>query len=307
MDKRKQAKRKRREAEVKFSKLIHEYVSKHKGSRLDVETFGELLGYGRLTNTMPASNLPLRRKGAKFLGTALEQLRKDEPELSFQFWTLIHTRGHTSDREPKIDLAFFRSATDKTFRRLGLNAIYVIELQGLGNHPQKGEGRMIMVHVHAITWLEGELNFNSATAEIAKSKVWQNDLGAEPVCVCSVQPREGELEYLAYYLLKPPYEVKMLEERERGPRLKGSEKGYRPEFAARILECLSQIELKELVRSTNGGKVIRREWDRRLTFWHRSRRKWSKGQIPLSFYQDLWQRFRSKKRRCYYAPFTIQH
>ena len=305
MDKRKQAREKAHQAEAKFRKLIRQYLSKHKGSKSDFGAFGDMLGYGRLTNTMLASNLPLRHRAGSFLGQALERLRKEDESLSFQFWTLLHSRGNTSDREPKIELKFLRSNADKSFRKLGLNGIYVVELQGLGNHPRAGKGRTIMVHIHAVTWTTGAFNAGAALAELRKSKLWQNDLGAEAVDVKHVLPERGELKYLAYYLLKPPYEAKMLEGRDRGPRLKGTEKGYRPEFAARLLECLSQLELKELVRSVNAGKAIRQDWARRVTYWHRSRSKWSNGSIPLSAYQDLWDRFRPKKRRRDYKRFEI--
>lgn len=305
MDKIKQAQKKAKEAEAKFSKLIREYITKHHGSESDFGVFADMLGYGRLTNTMLASNLPLRTKAIHFLGQALERLRQEDENLNFQFWTLLHTRGNMSDRTPKIDLKFLHSQADKTFRKLKLGSVQVVELQGLGNYPRKGNGRTIMGHIHAVTWTTADFDIGTATAELRKSKLWQNDLGADAIDIKHVSAQPGELTYLAYYLLKPPYEAKMLEERDCGPRLKGTEKAYRPEFAARILEGLSQIDLRELVRSTNGGKSVRKDWLRRTTFWHRSRQHWVNGFVPLIAYHDLWDRFRNKKRRREYKPYEI--
>ena len=304
-DKGRKAREKRHEAEHKFKTLIRKYINKHKAPASDVSAFGDMLGYGRLTNAMLACDLPLRRRASKVLGQGLEKLRKSDENLDFQFWTLLHERGNTSDREPIIDLKCLRSMADNLFRKLGLNAIYVIELQGLGNYPQKGEGRTLMAHVHAITWSNAEFNLLATLSEIRRKKVWPCNLEGEPVVIKPIPRRKGELEYLAYYLLKPPYEAKMLEERVKGARLKSTEKGYRPEFAARILEGLVQMELMELVRAQNGGKVIRQDLDRRVKFWHRSRPQWESGTLPAFVYSDVWDRYRQKKRKSHYAPYVI--
>ena len=299
------AREKRHEAAQKFKILIRKYIDKHKAPASDVSAFGDMLGYGRLTNTMLACDLPLRRRASKVLGEGLEKLRKSDDNLDFQFWTLLHERGNTSDREPIFDLKFLRSMADNLFRKLGLNSIYVIEFQGLGNHPQKGEGRTLMAHIHAITWSNAEFNPIATFSEIRRKKLWPCNLEAESIVIKPVPRRKGELEYLAYYLLKPPYEAKMLEERVKGARLKSTEKGYRPEFAARILEGLVQMELMELVRAHNGGKLIRQDWERRIKFWHRSRPQWKSGTLPAFVYNDVWDRYRQKKRKCHYAPYVI--
>ena len=116
---------------------------------------------------------------------------------------------------------------------------------------------------------------------------------------------ETDLRYLSYYLFKPPFDVKMLEQRERGPRFKSTLKGYRPEFAVRLLELLSQLDLRELVRSSCGGKHIRKEWCRRLNFWHRSRAEWSDGKLPGYYFDEFWDRYRVKRKRKIYNRFDI--
>ena len=304
-NKTKMARKKAREAEKKFADKIRTYVSKHKSVAQDVAIFKDMLGYGRFTNTMLASDVRLRRQASKYLGEGLEKFSKENPDLTFHFWTLTHSRGNISDRDPCIDLKFLRSIIDKAFRKLRLDAIYVIEMQGVGNFPRKGEGRTMMVHGHVISWTSQPFDIKLVLEDFHSGDVWHNDLSAKPIVIKKIGSAEGELDYLAYYLLKPPYEVKMLEDRADGGRLKATEAGYRPEFAARILEGQSQLELKELVRSVNGGKLIRQDWSRRLSSWHRSRQGWSRGNIPAYYFTDLWDRYRMKKRKRTYAPYTI--
>jgi hypothetical protein len=292
-------------AECKFADKIREYATSHSASDADLGMFKDALGYGRLCNTLLASDLKIRRKSAKFLGKALERLRSENPKLSFQFWTLIHERGNTPDRGPTIDLKFLRSLTDKTLRTFGLDGIYVVESQGLGNHPRKGEGRTIMTHVHAVTWSSNPPDSSEVERELNGDSAWHNDLGADPVRVKVVEGAPDELDYLAYYLFKPPYDAKMIEARARGDRLKSTEKGYKPEFAARLLELLTQLDIRELVRASGEGKFVRKEWQRRLTYWHRSRERWAEGKLPAYYFDDFWDRYRVKKKKRTYRPYSI--
>lgn len=84
------------------------------------------------------------------------------------------------------------------------------------------------------------------------------------------------------------------------------------EFHAWYLKAkgfIERTEQNELAFTVDGiDHVIsasRTSMAAQLTFWHRSRRNWTKGQIPLSFHDALWDRFRTKKRRRHYAPFVI--
>lgn len=294
-----------RRAERKFADKIREYAKSHSATASDVSMFRDALGYGRLCNTMLASDLPLRRKSTEFLGTALERLRSDNPDLSFRFWTLIHARGNTSDREPVVDLKFLRSLTDKTLRKLGLDGIYVVESQGIGNYPREGKGRTIMTHAHVIEWSTDPLDVAQVERELNEDSAWHNDLDADPVRVKVITDAPGELDYMAYYLFKPPYDVKMVEARARGDRLKSTEKGYKPEFAARLLELMTQLHISELVRAVGEGKLVRKEWQRRLTNWHRSRERWADGKLPGYYFDDFWDRYRGKKRKKAYNRYTI--
>lgn len=301
LSRRKAAKR----AERKFADKIRDYANSHSASEADIGMFKDALGYGRLCNTMLASDLRIRRKSAKFLGRALERLRSENQNLSFQFWTLVHERGNTSDRDPIVDQKFVRSLTDKTIRSYGLDGIYVIESQGIGNFPRNGKGRTIMTHGHVITWSADPPDIAKVERELNEDSAWHSGLGADSVRVKMIGDAQGELDYMAYYLFKPPYDVKMVEARAIGDRLKSTEKGYKPEFAARLLELLTQLDIRVLVRGVGGGKFVRKEWQRQLTYWHRSREKWAEGNLPAYYFDDFWDRYRTKKKKRAYSRYAI--
>ncbi|GAB5351626.1 hypothetical protein [Qipengyuania sp. 483] len=292
-------------AERKFADKIKRYAHSQSASSSDVTKFRDALGYGRCCNTMLASDLSVRRKAAKFFGRALESLRKENPKLRFHFWTFIHDRGNTSDRTPVLDLKFISGLTDRTLRAQKLDGIFVIEFQGLGNHPRAGKGRTIMTHSHALTWTNTQFDAEQVEIRLNRNNTSCSNLEAKPVRIMEVDDKDGELAYLAYYLFKPPYDVKMLEKRKRGDCLVSREKGYRPEFATRLLELLSQLELKELVRGCGSGKELRKHCWRRLTYWNRSRAEWEPGSLPLYYFGDLWDVYRSKRKKAEYDPFNV--
>jgi len=301
----KSAKQKMREGNRKFADKVREYAISHAAPEEDMAMFADMLGSGRHSSTMLASDLELRRKSSSFLGQALEALRFENPGLQFHFWTLIHARGNTSDREPKVELKFLRSLVDRTLRSCDLDGLYILETQGLGNHPRNGEGRTIMVHAHAITWSTARFDAARVERELSRSDAWRSGVGAPPVIIKPVGNEPGELAYIAYYLFKAPYDVKMLEKGPHGDRLRPTEKGYRPEFAVRLVELLSQLGLTELVRAIGRGKAIRTQWLRRLTNWHRSREKWVEGRLPPFYFDSFWDRYRVKKKQKTYCRFRI--
>jgi hypothetical protein len=293
------------EAKRKFADMIASYVKKHKVGESDLEIFRYLTGWGNLTNSMLASDLTLRNQAGKILAETLWSFKCANPGVTFHFWTFVHDKGNTSDRTPAIELKAIQSLVDKVFRRYGIDGIQVFEIQGLGNHPQKGEGRTIMNHVHAVSWSLQSFDHLSVMREINASPVWQNSLGAAPVRIKPILDTWGDLHYVVeYYLFKPPHDVKMLEDRKGGSRLKGTERGYRPEFAVRILEGLSQLEIAGIIRATSGGTAIRKECIRRLRYWHKSRAKWS-GAHRAPDLAEFWGRYRMKRRKCDYMPYVI--
>lgn len=301
----KNSKEKMKEANAIFEKKIVKFAQSHNASNADRQLFKDALGLGRLSNSMLASDIHLRRKSYQFLSQALLRMKRERPHLKFWFWTFTHSRGHTSDRDPVIDLKFIKSSTDKVLRKASLDGIYVVEVQGLGNEPRNGKGRTLMTHSHALTWSTDRHDFSSLEAKLNRSKEWENGLGAPPVRVEAVEDGLEHLKYLSYYLFKPPFDVKMAEERKSGKRLKGTIKGYRPEFAARMLELLSQLEISSIVGACGEGKVVRQEWSRRLRNWHRSRERWASGKWPAYQFDDLWNRYRQKKKRASYKAFDI--
>lgn len=303
--KRKRAKTRGDEAKSKFADLIAKHVKNHKLEEPDRVILRRMLGHGPLDNALLASDGELRRVAGVFLGEALVKLKRASPDLYFHFWTFISDRGNTSDRQPVVDLKGMHSLVDQVFRKRKLPSISVAELQGLGNYPRKGNGRTIMNGIHAITWSDQRLDCKAIMSSFNESAVWSCKLGANPVDVRPIEDTEEDLHYMAYYMFKSPYDVKMVQTRTEGIRLKGTEKGYKPEFAARILEGLSQLEMSMLVRSTHDGKMLRADLQRRLTYWHKSRPEWSNQKLPQVDLEEFWRRIRSKKRKVEYGPYRF--
>lgn len=300
--KKQSAQRKTREAEKKFAALIRRHVVSHRMPDGDEQITLSLLGYGNLTNTMLASDLRSRRQSTKILGQTLEKLRDENPDLNFYFLTFTHDIGNTIDREPIIRLKALQKMVDKTLRKLKLHGISVVEIQGVGNFPAKGEGRLIMLHAHAIAWTNENFDADAAMDRIKLGTTWTNVLTKNAVDIKRVTDRAGHLQYVSYYSFKPPYDVKMVEERVAGQKFKSTEVGYRPDFAFRLLEIMCQLDINCLVRAVGDGVAIRREWKRRLTNWHRSRALWSG--IPSHNSWELeayWTKYRRRKKKIAYA------
>lgn len=308
LDKMNDARVKTKTAGKKFVDIIKEYSKTLNIKDGDsIEIFKRVLGLGILNDYMFASDIGLRRKSTKILTKLLIDLFVREPELNFYFVTFTHDIGNTSDRSPQINVKKFQKMVDQALRKLKLSSIYVFELQGLGNHPRGGYGRTIMLHSHGVIWSKDELDCEEFMHNLNSGPVWLNSLNSKPVNLKPILNNEGDLAYISYYMFKPPYDVKMLEKRTNGPRLKSTEKGYRPEFAARILEGLCQLEIKTMVRSTLEGKYIRTEWFRRLRYWHRSRPYWANNKNTNTDIIEFWSKYRNKKKQKKYHPYIIKY
>ncbi len=304
--KKKTASQKAQLAKTGFAHLIKTYAKKHKLGQADRNIFNDILGRGRLTNAMLASDLKLRCRATKILSKLLIELHLQKPDLNFYLLTFTNDFANTSDRRPIIEISKMHRSIDPVLRKLKLDSLSVLEIQGVGNYPRKGKGRLLMLHGHAIAWTERSLDCDDIMNDLNSSPSWVNSFDAKPIDVRLVTPTKDDLAYISYYIFKPPFEVKMVENRKSGLKLKSTTKGYQPEFAVRILECLSQLELKALVRSSNDGGGIRSEWCRRLTYRHRSRTQWTDDKADHAAMDQFWDRIRTKKRRVNYHPYEIR-
>jgi len=88
-------------------------------------------------------------------------------------------------------------------------------------------------------------------------------------------------------------------------KMRSTEKGYRPEFAVRIMEGLSQFELKNLVRASGVGTIIRKQWLRRLKYWNRSRVQWKQSSYLNFEISIFWDRQRMRKKKKKYNPYKF--
>lgn len=295
-----------RSATRKFEKKILEYVRQHNIKGSDKKMFADLIGKGRISDSMLASDIILRRKAGAFFGRKLSHMSQERADLQFYFWTFTHDIGNTSDREPVIELKALRKLIDSLLAKEKLNMLYVIEVQGLGNHSYSGEGRLIMLHAHGVQWTDQPFDLDAMVRRWNGNGKWVNQINATPIHIKPIGPALADLRRVANYMFKPPFDVKMAEQRLGGLRLKASSKGYRPEFAARMLELLCQLELLELVRHAGDGKSLRADLARRLKHWHKSREKWEPGKLTRYHFDELWDRFRVKKKKVPYVQFVIR-
>jgi hypothetical protein len=300
------ASEKAREQYCKIGTLVAAYTAKHKMCEDDRQLLRQMLGYVQPTNSMLACDLTLRRRAGKNFGDILVAVRKEDPSLHFYFWTIIHTIGNTSDRQPEINIKGMQSLADKAFRRFNMDSLSVFEIQGLTNYPQRGEGRILMAHIHGVSWTRGRFDHEAAMELYRSSPAWPKPFGADPVDIQVIKGTNGDLRRVAYYMFKPPYDAKVHKTVNGRIRLLPTEKGYRPEFAMRILEGLSQLEVKLIVRATGAGSRLRKDLFRRLTYRHRSRMDWKPGYIDTAKMTDFWNRYRTKKRQKTYLPYTVK-
>jgi hypothetical protein len=301
------ASKKAREHFDKMGELVAAYTGKHKMCQTDREVLRQILGYTKPTNSVLASDLTLRRRAGKEFGDMLVAMRKGDRSLQFYFWTIIHDNGNTSDRNPIIDIKGLQSIADRIFRRYEMDSLSVLEIQGLTNWPQGGEGRTLMAHIHGVSWTQKPLNCNAVRTFYKENQSWPKPFGADPINVKLIGFSDKDLRRVAYYLFKPPYDAKVWTEPDGRVCLMPTEKGYRPEFAMRILEGLSQLSLKSIVRATADGSRQRKDLFRRLSYRHKSRPDWQPGVTDASSIKAFWDKYRTKKRKKTYLPFEFKH
>lgn len=295
-------------AEARFQKmgqLIAGYTRKHKMPEEDAQVLRRLLGYSQPNDSLLACDLSLRRRAGKEFGNMLVALREENPGLQFYFWTIIHPKGNASDRNPVVDIKGMQALADKVFRKFEMHGVSVLEIQALTNWPQGGEGRTLMAHVHGVSWSDRSFSCTAAMNSFAGGRAWPRPFGADPVDVQVIGLTEEDLRNVAYYIFKAPHDAKWRFEKDGRVRLKSTEKGYRPELAMRVIEGLSQLGFRSIIRSTGNGSLLRSDLLRRVVHRHKSRADWTRGTIDEWSVTNFWDRYRMKKRKKEYLPYTF--
>ena len=261
--------------------------SKWEMTRTEKDELECVLGFKSATEPLLASNLKLRHASVEILAPLVTELRIASLDVPHRrFWHGSFLGPHINEREPNLDVVSkFKTDVDRLIRAARLNAIAVTEFQTLTNYPQHKRGCSFLTNAHAIMWAD-DPNFDADNAEktMRASKRLKSALGAP---TAELKPRDlspGQLEYLAYYLLKAPVDGKY---RERDPdnssRWILSPTSVRPPLLLRLAEILSHLELPDLVWGVGDGTEIRARWKRELVAWNEIRCARDKQPLELGF------------------------
>lgn len=215
--------------------------------------------------------------------------RAANPNRRYFLITIADELGFTSDRAPLVPLREIEGRAWRLINKHKLNAIGVIEGQPLANYPGGGEGRSILYHVHLIAWSTSEFDHNRTQVEMNRGRTFSSPLGAIPILIQPVADTAEDLARVAAYLIKAPHSAKNRVPNPAKPgeyRLMDNLVGYRPEFALRMLEGLSQIELPSLIFGVREGTGINTQLRRALMKWHAARPA-DEYIVPSDF--DVWQ------------------
>lgn len=255
------------------------------------------------------SDLRARREASYLLIELLSchwSLNRFQPGQTYLFLTFIDDMGNTSDRRPEVNLGALKGKIDKATRRMGLNGIAMIENQAITNYPRKGGGRTLMFHAHAVAWTTDPALAHRTAMEINRSTSWNNSFGAVPLKIKEMTAQRGEIDHLAYYISKLPYDAKnRMPHKERPGRhiLMQTIAGYPPELALRIFEGLSQIELPDVVFGVGEGTALRADWLRGLMAWHRERLAGIEGPPQGLEVAEFWRELRTRRGSKLFEPY----
>jgi hypothetical protein len=221
--------------------------------------------------------------------------------------TFMDDVGLTTDREARFRLRRFRGKVDRAIRKLGLNAVVVIEVQAITNYPGRGLGYFLMLHCHAILW--GSISDRKRRAAIKKlnnSRAWTNHFGLKPIKLRRLPNNIDQAQFIACYLMKLPACAKRLTKNRFGKFcLRPVETGYRDHLAFRIAEGLSHYSIYDGIFGVCDGKFIRKAWKADLQEWNRVR---SESEPPMRRFSTscLWKGVRRRhNNRGHYRPFQI--
>ena len=271
-----------------------------------------LFGKRGATQRLIASNLPLRLDATYIMADQLHQLREASVAiLERSFWHVSFLGPIITEYKPEIDVDAYRHAVYRLLSDAGLNAIFTIEFQALTNYPQRGEGRGFLMNAHAVCWSDDPMFDEKKTqASMRKSGIIFSELGAP---IATITPRTleiGQIEYLAHYMLKAPFEAKRRAKDDVIP----TKWVFKPATARddqllRLGELISHFELPGLVSGVGAGREIRKAWKKELVHLNRLRCARLKRSQPLDTHfdvSDLWTRIRKRGNGSrHYAPLRL--
>ena len=193
--------------------------------------------------------------------------------------TIFDDSGVTVDRRPQLNLPALIRKFRAALARTPLSLVMQLELQGVMNYPGPPQGRALLCHAHGLGWTDDPAwtaqphkSAETFADAVNASPHWSSALGGDPLAINPIRQTAADIARVAAYLSKVPHDVKnrMPDHRRPGGHILMDTEAFRPDFALRIAEGLSQLAWRDAIFTVNDAPVGRR-WRRRVLAWHRQR------------------------------------
>ena len=271
-----------------FRRKLSKYIEKTSLETEQTAIINALAGHDGRSALLLLSDLEARMKASDCFSRLFQEQSEANPDRRYYFFTFTDESGFVSDRATMVDVENIMKKAGRALRSLKVSAVAVLEVHPLANYPGGGAGRTLLFHVHAIGWMDESFDPKEAELALHSGGAWKNPLGAAPVKIKPIAHDAEDLEEVSRYCLKPPHAAKNRKPSKKDPtrfQLLNTVKGYRPEFAFRTLELLSQIEMLDVVVGIGEGKRLRQDFRKAMTEWHKNRGLGGKL-LPGEF--DIW-------------------
>ncbi|MEO9623196.1 MAG: hypothetical protein ABJF09_08865 [Qipengyuania citrea] len=272
-----------------YDRLLRDRIKQLGPDSSDRKRFKALMGHLPLNGPLRMSDLRARQKFADLVATEVRKLSEQPTDRSFYHLTLLADEGVMSDRSPKLCLKLLKQKAHRALRKVGIDGVFVVEVQPLINWPQKGEGRTLLAHVHALCWTrvgsEGDsLAFFKEALGVGKDErnlAWSCQFGARPIVVKKITERRGCPSYWAAYILKGLTDAKTRLPRKGHSildgksafKLRSTTKALRPELAMRVYELHAQLGLFAMTGGVGEGAAVLGRCKNRVRLWDAERQK----------------------------------
>lgn len=255
------------ETNAKFSAAIQRGMAGYKWHGSERDEIFVLFGKRGATERLLASNIRVRRDATFILADQLHQLREKSLAIPNRtFWHVSFLGPIITEYKPEIDVDAFRHTIYRLLNGARLNAVFAIELQAITNYPQRGQGRGFLMNAHAACWSDDPaFDAKAAAATMRDSQSLFSELGADTVKITQRTLDPGELEYLAHYMLKAPFDAKRRARHDEVPtRWIFKPATARDDQLLRLGELISHFEFTDLVWGIGEGTAIRAAWKKQL-------------------------------------------
>lgn len=279
-------------------------------TKKQVLALGAATGQAGMTEKLLLSCIRIR---LEFTAQLIQQWSKHwkkhrgEPSRQYMFITILTDSGNTLARRPFIDLEALRRRIDKLLRPLGLDAVFMTEVQLLTNFPRFGYGATHQWHGHCIATInDSAFDVEAIKALLCQSGRLSNVFGAPTVRITSIETLAHLMRCCAYMSKLPAVGKRIVPD----PKIPGAwtfDKVFvRKDEAFRLVEGLSQIEIGQVVHSIGNGKHILRPAMKALRQWHKL--KYAKARHKLTAdddIADIWGAIRGSRVNDVNEPYRI--